>query len=214
MPAESVRIFGLGKEKIHRSFFKQKMHFLLKNENLYPQLHQLRKIVKIPTATKLVTFEKPVDLQNYMFNHKICPHFLIAVLKTVKSAQPLLDAENKRIAWFDLGRLQTLSNKVYNTKVDRDEKTRWQVFNDTYGNLYNKDLAPMDRINVLIAQGILGIEDKPKSEQQQSLPSDKQIGSSKKPRKKTVPKPHDPLIRALDQQTLWGIKGFKPEIKK
>jgi len=209
MPVERITIFGAG--KVTRKDFKHDMHLSVQRNRLYPTLYQL---IKIGSPSK---FSVAADFFSRSYDLKICPAFILATLKSVQSAQPLIDAEDLKISKFNFDRLKTLSNRVYRTRKDREEQSRWQVHNEIKGRLFNAEMAPMDRIKVLENEGIITLEANPNAKKPpEPHPTLFDVGE---PKEKKTPEPpkRDPvsLGDVLKQGSFFSIEGFgKPVNKK
>jgi hypothetical protein len=217
MSAEAIRIFGIKRDpryRIERNDFKDKIHHFLDANKLYPLEHLLINALTYThnRRTSFLRISTPAQLASFMYDRKICPHFFGAVLRTLRDAEIYLRESNKKISFFDLGRLETLSNRVYNTLIhkDKEERARWSCFEQIKTRLHNKDLSPLENLRALIDEGIVGVED---NKQQDLLPH----GALKSPpQRKNLPTEKE-VQRMLDQmarqQTLMDTPGFKPTKK-
>jgi hypothetical protein len=167
MAGERIAIHGMGPNRVSRSEFKSRINgFLTANDfQFYNTFKTVSSSVRYTYNRRVehYRFKGPADLGGFMYDRKILPDFYFAVIRTIYAGQPFIEGGNRRISWFDMGRLHTLSNRV--TRCNADE--RQGEFERIRDRLYNEALPPMDRINILVEEGIIGLEE---NSQQTLLP--------------------------------------------
>jgi hypothetical protein len=192
---ETVKILGWGKVGIRT--FKSDMHSFVQRNGLYPTMYRLLKVSQ-------PHFTRPADLYRFMFDRKMCPDFLTAVLRTVESGTPYLDVMNKEVSRFDLHVLVTLSNRVHRQPACDKERARWSVHNTIFKELYNEGIPARDRIKSLVDMGIIELSDWPVPTYPKHLP-----GLEPKP---VILEPEEPAPKKPVQLSLTDL--FMPSSRK